>query len=102
MTGMSGRQTVTEIRKMIKKESPFILLTAYDINVTINKSEEISTDGVLAKPFFVSKLRTTLDEILPGNEQAEDTEKLGPDRSKSVGSVKARNSYERNRTTESK
>lgn len=42
---MSGGQTVTELRKMIKKEVPFILMTAYGIIDTINKSEEISTDG---------------------------------------------------------
>ena len=51
------------------------MLTSYDFNDTINKLEETSTDGLLSKPFFVSKLRTTLDEILHGPEQAEDTEK---------------------------
>lgn len=31
-------------------------------------------DGILSKPFFVSKLRTTLDEILHGHEKAEAAE----------------------------
>ena len=75
MTSMSGRQTAIELRKRMNRECPFILLTSYDFNDTINKLEETSTDGLLSKPFFVSKLRTTLDEILHGPEQAEDTEK---------------------------
>lgn len=76
MTSMSGRQTAIELRKLIKKECAFILLSSYDLNDTIAKSEEIPVDGILPKPFFVSKLRTTLDEILHGHEKAEDTEEF--------------------------
>lgn len=74
MTSMSGRQTAIELKKLIRKECPFILLSSYDLNDTIAKSEELPVDGILSKPFFVSKLRTTLDEILHGNEKAENLE----------------------------
>ena len=46
MTSMSGRQTAIELRKRTNQECPFILLTSYDINDTINKLEETSTDGL--------------------------------------------------------
>lgn len=76
MTSMSGRQTAIELRKLITKECPFILLSSYNLNDTIDNSEEIPVDGILPKPFFVSKLRTTLDEILHGHEKTEDTEEF--------------------------
>lgn len=74
MTSMSGRQTAIELRKRIGKQCPFILLSSYDLNDTIARSEALPVDGILAKPFFVSKLRTTLDEILHGHEKTEDSE----------------------------
>lgn len=76
MTSMSGRQTAIELKKLIKKECPFIMLSSYDLIDTIAKSEELPVDGILPKPFFVSKLRKTLDEILHGHEKTEDTEEL--------------------------
>lgn len=51
-------------------------MSSYDLNDTIAKSEEIPVDGILSKPFFVSKLRTTLDEILHGHEEAKETERI--------------------------
>ena len=71
MTSMSGRQTAIELRKLIQKKCPFILMSSYDLNDTIAKSEELPVDGILSMPFFVSKLRTTLGEILHGHENLE-------------------------------
>ena len=74
MTSMSGRQTAIELRRLMQRPCPFILLSSYDLNDTIAKSEELPVDGILAKPFFVSKLRATLDEILHGHEVGEGAE----------------------------
>ena len=76
MTSMSGRQTAIELRRLMQRPCPFILLSSYDLNDTIAKSEELPVDGILAKPFFVSKLRATLDEILHGHEVGEGAEEF--------------------------
>ncbi|MDY5021099.1 MAG: response regulator [Blautia sp.] len=76
MKGMSGKQTATELRKLIKKESLFILLSSYNLNDTLTKTDEIPADGLLPKPFFVSKLRTTLDGLLNGHEKTGDIEEI--------------------------
>ena len=79
MPDMNGIETVRRIRKYVGNEIPIIVLTAYDWADFEDEAKEAGVTAFVAKPIFMSELRTVLtrseikksdsnDEVRPKSE----------------------------------
>lgn len=73
MPDMNGIETVRRIRKIIGKDTPIIILTAYDWADIAEEAKEAGVTAFVSKPLFMSELRTALTQQVEESEAA-DTE----------------------------
>ena len=77
MPDMNGIETVRRIRRVIREDVPIIVLTAYDWTDFEQEAREAGVTAFVAKPIFMSELRSVLtkpvrvEEPAPG--KADDT-----------------------------
>ncbi|MCM1121159.1 MAG: response regulator [Eubacterium sp.] len=60
MPGLSGVETARQIRSVIGKEAPIIILTAYDWSDIEEEARAAGVTAFCAKPLFMSDLKTVL------------------------------------------
>ena len=79
MPDMNGIETVRRIRRVISEDVPIIVLTAYDWTDFEKEAREAGVTAFVAKPIFMSELRSVLTKpvrIVPSEEETvQDTEK---------------------------
>ena len=63
MPDMDGLETARHIREKIPSNIPILILTAYDWSEIESEARAIGINGFLAKPFFVSNLRSTVEKL---------------------------------------
>lgn len=73
MPDMNGIETVRRIRKIIGKDTPIIILTAYDWADIAEEAREAGVTAFVSKPLFMSELRNALTQQVEDAEAA-DTE----------------------------
>ncbi len=64
MPDMNGIETIRRIRKVIREDVPIIVLTAYDWSDFEKEAREAGVTAFVAKPLFMSELRTVLTQPL--------------------------------------
>ncbi len=64
MPGLSGIETVREIRKIVGEDSPIILMSAYDWTDIEQEARRAGVTGFLSKPLFATELHMTLEQNL--------------------------------------
>ncbi len=64
MPGLSGIETVREIRKIVGADSPIILMSAYDWTDIELEARQAGVTGFISKPLFASDLHHTLERSL--------------------------------------
>ena len=62
MPGLSGIDTVREIRKIVGEDSPIILMSAYDWTDIEREARRAGVTGFISKPLFASELHMTLEK----------------------------------------
>ena len=76
MPDMNGIETVRRIRRVIGENVPIIVLTAYDWSDFEKEAREAGVTAFVAKPIFMSELRSVLTKPLPiKEEKSEKTER---------------------------
>ncbi len=75
MPDMNGIETVRRIRKVIGNEIPIIVLTAYDWGDFEREAREAGVTAFVAKPIFMSELRSVLTRPTGQQEEAKPAEK---------------------------
>ena len=70
MPDMNGIETVRRIRKIVEKDIPIIILTAYDWADVEEEAREAGVTAFVSKPLFMSELRAALTQ------QAVETEEM--------------------------
>ena len=68
---MNGIEIARQIRKVVGKEVPIIILTAYDWEDIEDEAKEAGVTEFMSKPLFVSELRRVLIRSYNKNEQEE-------------------------------
>ena len=69
MPDMNGIETVRRIRRVIGEDVPIIVLTAYDWTDFEKEAREAGVTAFVAKPIFMSELRTVLTQPVQMEEQ---------------------------------
>ena len=69
MPDMNGIETVRRIRKVISEDVPIIVLTAYDWSDYEQEAREAGVTAFVAKPIFMSELRTVLTKPIQNQEE---------------------------------
>ncbi len=64
MPGLSGIETVRQIRNIVGEDSPIILMSAYDWADIETEARNAGVTGFISKPLFVSDLHHTLERSL--------------------------------------
>ncbi len=64
MPGLSGIETVREIRRIVGQDSPIILMSAYDWTDIEPEARRAGVTGFISKPLFASDLHQTLERSL--------------------------------------
>ncbi len=64
MPGLSGIDTVREIRKIVGEDSPIILMSAYDWTDIEQEARMAGVTGFISKPLFASELHMTLEKSI--------------------------------------
>ncbi len=82
MPEMNGVETARQIQKIVGKDTPIIILTAYDWSEIEDEAREAGVSAFLEKPLFKSRLKNTMINIFQENKADKKT--------------KAANSYEKN------
>ncbi len=74
MPGLSGIETVRQIRKLVGEDSPIILMSAYDWTDIEEDARRAGVNGFISKPLFASELHQQLKRSLsrPKAEEAAD------------------------------
>ena len=76
MPDMNGIETIRRIRRVIHEDVPIIVLTAYDWADFEKKAREAGATAFVAKPIFMSELRSVLTKPVQMEEpKPEETEK---------------------------
>ena len=76
MPDMNGIETIRRIRRVIREDVPIIVLTAYDWADFEKEAREAGATAFVAKPIFMSELRSVLTKPVQMEEQRpEETEK---------------------------
>lgn len=77
MPDMNGVETARRIRRVVGKDSPIIILTAYDWSDIEDEAKEAGVTGFVSKPMFPSDLRKVLLDACgiedSSNEEKEET-----------------------------
>ncbi len=77
MPGMSGMETIREIRAKVGQEVSIIATSAYDGADIEPVAKETGADGFISKPFFISSVYRSMIDILGlAIERPEETEEL--------------------------
>lgn len=63
MPDISGIETARRIRKIVPSDVPIMILTAYDIGRIEQEGAAAGVDGYMQKPFFLSNLKMTIDQL---------------------------------------
>lgn len=79
MPDMNGIETVRRIRKVIREDVPIIVLTAYDWTVFEKEAREAGVTAFVAKPIFMSELRSVLTKPVPAEPQKMEEAELPSD-----------------------
>ena len=69
MPDMNGIETIRRIRRVIKEDVPIIVLTAYDWADFEKEAREAGATAFVAKPIFMSELRSVLTQPVQMDEQ---------------------------------
>ncbi|MDO5417340.1 MAG: response regulator [Lachnospiraceae bacterium] len=78
MPGMDGIETARQIRRVVPKQIPIMVLTAYDWSEIEEEALEAGINGFLPKPFFITNFKQTVERIADtGAELADAEEKAG-------------------------
>ncbi len=64
MPGLSGIETVRQIRKVVGHDSPIILMSSYDWTDIETEARQAGVTGFISKPLFASDLHNTLERSL--------------------------------------
>lgn len=59
---MDGIETCRQIRRIVGKQVPIMILTAYDMSDIEQEAIEAGIDGFLQKPFFLSSFMQTIEQ----------------------------------------
>ena len=65
MPGQNGVETARQLRAAMGRDVPILILTAYDWSDIEEEAVEAGINAFMPKPFFVSTLRQTLDDLDP-------------------------------------
>lgn len=71
MPGIDGVETAKRIRDCVGPDIPILVLTAYDWGKIVEEAREAGIDAFIAKPFFVSGLRQTIEQLKERERQEE-------------------------------
>ncbi len=63
MPEMSGIETARQIRRIIPRDTPILVLTAYEWEDIEDEALEAGIDGFLPKPFFFSNFKLTIERM---------------------------------------
>ena len=69
MPDMNGIETIRRIRRVIHEDVPIIVLTAYDWTDFEKEAREAGATAFVAKPIFMSELRSVLTKPVQTEEQ---------------------------------
>ena len=69
MPDMNGIETIRRIRRVIREDVPIIVLTAYDWTDFEQEAREAGATAFVAKPIFMSELRSVLTQPVQVEEQ---------------------------------
>ncbi|MBU5481609.1 response regulator [Blautia sp. MSJ-19] len=69
MPDMNGIETIRRIRRVIRDDVPIIVLTAYDWTDFEKEAREAGATAFVAKPIFMSELKSVLTKPIQTNEQ---------------------------------
>ena len=72
MPDMNGIETIRRIRRVIREDVPIIILTAYDWADFEKEAREAGATAFVAKPIFMSELRSVLTRPVQAEEPAQD------------------------------
>ena len=72
MPDMNGIETIRRIRRVIKESVPIIVLTAYDWSDFEKEAREAGATAFVAKPLFMSELRSVLTKPVQMEEPADE------------------------------
>lgn len=70
MPEMDGVETARHIRETVGKDTPIIILTAYDWSEIEDEAREAGVSVFLEKPLFKSRLKSIMLQVLQGEETA--------------------------------
>lgn len=74
MPDMNGIETIRRIRRVIRDDVPIIVLTAYDWTDFEKEAREAGATAFVAKPIFLSELRSVLTKpVLPEEQETKST-----------------------------
>ena len=80
MPDMNGIETVRQLRRIIGKDDPIYVLTAYDWGHLEDEASDAGVTGFCSKPVFMSELQTILKQrFCPADPEAEPEEKVNFD-----------------------
>lgn len=74
MPEMDGLETASRIRKIVSREVPILILTAYDWSDIEEEARKAGIDGFLSKPFFLSGFKDVVEQICGTHEEKAVTE----------------------------
>ena len=74
MPKMDGLETVRQIRKVIEKKTPIIIMTAYDYSDIEEEAYKVGVSAFCSKPVFMSELRNTLAKPFKVKQEEKSTE----------------------------
>ncbi len=72
MPDMNGIETIRRIRRVISEDVPIIVLTAYDWTDFEKEAREAGATAFVAKPIFMSELRSVLTQPVQMEEQEDE------------------------------
>ncbi len=79
MPDMNGIETVRRIRRVIREDVPIIVLTAYDWTDFEQEAREAGVTAFVAKPIFMSELRSVLTRPVQAEEPTAENAEIAPD-----------------------
>ncbi len=76
MPDMNGIETIRRIRRVVAEDIPIIVLTAYDWTDFEEEAREAGATAFVAKPIFMSELRSVLTKPVQMEEKSEKVERI--------------------------
>ena len=75
MPGIDGIETARRIRRVVPKQIPIMILTAYDWSEIEEEALEAGINGFLPKPFFINNFKQTIEHIVDAGTEQVNVEK---------------------------